>query len=197
MLLSQSGYPFALVVAALLLIALFWLLRTQRLREKYSVLWFAVIVGVVLLTFIPSITGWLTALAGVTTPINLVFILAFLVLLVVCIQLSIEISSLEESARTVAEEVALLRLELERRTGGTTGSAGMLIGMEFYGVDANAPHSNLRFALVSRHQIVEGDDGGRAVGDRRVRRRRATMWCRREGPQEAGRHAQFRTAGSD
>jgi hypothetical protein len=54
----------------------------------------------------------------VTTPINLVFILAFLVLLVVCIQLSIEISTLEESARTVAEEVALLRLELERRTGG-------------------------------------------------------------------------------
>jgi hypothetical protein len=97
-------------------------LRTQRLREKYSVLWFAVIVGVVLLTFIPSITGWLTALAGVTTPINLVFILAFLVLLVVCIQLSIEISTLEESARTVAEEVALLRLELERRTGGPDGT---------------------------------------------------------------------------
>src|SRR6478735_4119817 len=114
MLLSQSGYPFALVVAALLLIALFWLLRTQRLREKYSVLWFAVIVGVVLLTFIPSITDWLAALAGVSTPINLVFLL----LLVVCIQLSIEISNLEESARTVAEEVALLRLELERRTSG-------------------------------------------------------------------------------
>ena len=122
MLLSQSGYPFALVVAAALLVALFWLLRTQRLREKYSVLWFAVIVGVVLLTFIPAITGWLTALAGVTTPINLVFILAFLVLLVVCIQLSIEISTLEESARTVAEEVALLRLELERRTGGADGT---------------------------------------------------------------------------
>lgn len=123
MLLSQSGYPFALVVAALLLIALFWLLRTQRLREKYSVLWFAVIVGVVVLTFIPAITGWLTALAGVTTPINLVFILAFLVLLVVCIQLSIEISTLEESARTVAEEVALLRLELERRAPKETESA--------------------------------------------------------------------------
>ena len=117
-LLSQSGYPFALVVAVLLLGALFWLLRTQRLREKYSVLWFAVIVGVVLLTFVPAITGWITGLVGVTTPINLVFILAFLVLLVVCIQLSIEISTLEESARTVAEEVALLRLELERRTGG-------------------------------------------------------------------------------
>ena len=120
-LLSQRGYPFALVVAVLLLAALFWLLRTQRLREKYTVLWFAVIGGVVLLTFVPAITGWLTALVGVTTPINLVFILAFLVLLVVCIQLSIEISTLEESARTVAEEVALLRLELEKRTGPGTG----------------------------------------------------------------------------
>jgi hypothetical protein len=134
MLLSQSGYPFALIVAALLLVALFWLLRTQRLREKYSVLWFAVIVGVVLLTFIPSITGWLTALAGVTTPINLVFILAFLVLLVVCIQLSIEISTLEESARTVAEEVALLRLELERRTGGPEQPGPQ--------VEASEPHTD-------------------------------------------------------
>ncbi len=123
-LLTQSGYPFALVVAVLLLAALFWLLRTQRLREKYSVLWFAVIVGVVLLTFVPAITGWITGVVGVTTPINLVFILAFLVLLVVCIQLSIEISTLEESSRTVAEEVALLRLELERRTGGSSGSGG-------------------------------------------------------------------------
>jgi hypothetical protein len=123
-LLTQSGYPFALVVAVLLLAALFWLLRTQRLREKYSVLWFAVIVGVVLLTFVPAITGWITGVVGVTTPINLVFILAFLVLLVVCIQLSIEISTLEESSRTVAEEVALLRLELERRTGGSGGSRG-------------------------------------------------------------------------
>jgi len=123
-LLTQSGYPFALVVAVLLLAALFWLLRTQRLREKYSVLWFAVIVGVVLLTFVPAITGWITGVVGVTTPINLVFILAFLVLLVVCIQLSIEISTLEESSRTVAEEVALLRLELERRTGGSSGSDG-------------------------------------------------------------------------
>ena len=89
----------------------------------------------VVLTFIPAITGWLTALAGVTTPINLVFILAFLVLLVVCIQLSIEISTLEESARTVAEEVALLRLELERRTGKPQS----LPGQE---TDVRQPHTD-------------------------------------------------------
>lgn len=115
MILDTSGYPFALVVAVLLLLALFWLLRTQRLREKYAVVWFVVVLGVVVLTFVPSVTGRLTALVGVETPINLIFIIAFLVLLGVCIQLSIEITGLEEQVRTIAEELALLRLEIERQ----------------------------------------------------------------------------------
>ncbi len=113
--LHTSGYLFALVVSVALLVVLVLLLRTQRLREKYSVLWFAIIGGVVVLAFVPALTGWLSSLVGVTTPINLVFILAFLVLLTVCIQLSIEISTLEESSRTVAEELALLRLEMQQR----------------------------------------------------------------------------------
>lgn len=118
--LQTSGYPFALVICVLLFVALVLLLRTQRLREKYSVLWFAVVAGVLVLGFVPSLTTWLSSLVGVTTPINLVFILAFLVLLTVCIQLSIEISTLEESSRTVAEELALLRLEMEQRLGEVT-----------------------------------------------------------------------------
>lgn len=122
-LLEQSGYPFALVVAVFLLLAMFWLLRTQRLREKYAVLWIAVIVGVVVLTFVPSVTVRLASLVGVTTPINLIFVLAFLVLLAVCIQLSIEITQLEESSRTVAEELALLRLEVERHHRESSSAA--------------------------------------------------------------------------
>ena len=120
--LSVSGYPFALVICVFLLVALFLLLRTQRMREKYSVIWFAVILGVVILGFVPSITTWLSSALGVATPINLVFILASLVLLTVCIQLSIEISALEESSRTVAEEVALLRLELQQQIRDAAGT---------------------------------------------------------------------------
>ncbi|MEO7061297.1 MAG: DUF2304 domain-containing protein [Lapillicoccus sp.] len=113
-----SGYPFALVVCIVLLAALGWLLRSQRLREKYAIIWFGVVGGLVVLGFVPVITTWLTRVTGVTTPINLVFILAFLVLLVVSIQLSLAISRLEENTRTIAEEVALVRLELEQHLAG-------------------------------------------------------------------------------
>ncbi len=123
-----SGYPFAIGVCVVLLMTLGWLLRSQRLREKYSVIWVVLVLGLVLLGFVPQVTQWLARLTGVTTPINLVFILASLALLVVCIQLSLELSRLEETTRTVAEEVALLRLEVEQRLDGwedrATGLAG-------------------------------------------------------------------------
>lgn len=113
-----SGYPFAIGVCVVLLLTLGWLLRSQRLREKYSVIWVVLVLGLVLLGFVPQVTQWLARLTGVTTPINLVFILASLALLIVCIQLSLELSRLEETTRTVAEEVALLRLEVEQRLDG-------------------------------------------------------------------------------
>ena len=128
-----SGYSFALVVCVLLLGVLGWMLRSQRLREKYTVIWFGVIGGLVVLGFVPSITTWLTRVTGVTTPINLVFILAFLVLLVVSIQLSMEISRLEETARTVVEEVALLRLDLEQHLAGQQAAGQQAAGQQAAG----------------------------------------------------------------
>lgn len=46
-------------------------------------------------------------------PANLLFFLASMVLMVVNVQLSMEIGRLEERTRTLAEEVALLRADLD------------------------------------------------------------------------------------
>ena len=53
------------------------------------------------------------ALVGVAVPINLVFFLGMLLLLVVVVQLSSEVGGLERETQTLAEEVALLRNRLE------------------------------------------------------------------------------------
>ena len=49
-------------------------------------------------------------------PANLLFFVASLVLLILTLQHSYELGRVEERTRTLAEEVALLRLELERAT---------------------------------------------------------------------------------
>jgi len=107
-----TGYAFAVTLCVLVVGLLFGLLRTRRIREKYAGIWIVVSVGVLVLAVFPRFAFWLAKLAGVSTPVNLLFAVSIAVLLTVCIQLSIETSALEEETRTIAEELALLRLEV-------------------------------------------------------------------------------------
>ncbi|OJV82127.1 MAG: hypothetical protein BGO37_03770 [Cellulomonas sp. 73-92] len=109
----MSGYVFALALTVIVLVMLFLLMRRRRMREKYAAVWIVLALAVVVLGVFPRLAVWLAALVGVETPVNLVFAVAFVVLLLVCIQLSVEVSGLEEETRTIAEELSLLRFEVE------------------------------------------------------------------------------------
>ena len=117
----MNGYGFALALVAIVLITIVQLLRTRRLREKYATAWIAVAVVVVVVGVFPDLLFWLAARVGVQTPVNLLFALGGVVLLVVCIQFSVEITSLEAETRTLAEEIALLRHDLRRLQEGEAG----------------------------------------------------------------------------
>ena len=101
----MSGYLFAVSLCVLVVGLLFFLLRTRRIREKYAGIWIALAAAVVLVSIFPQVAFWLSRVFGVDTPVNLVFATAFVVLLLVCIQLSAEVSNLEEETRTLAEEI--------------------------------------------------------------------------------------------
>jgi len=109
-----SGYAFAVGAGLALVGFLVILLRTRRVREKYAFTWILVGLGICVLGAFPRTVEKLSTAVGVQTPSNLLFAVALIVLLVVCIQLSVEITSLEEETRTLVEEVALLRFDLER-----------------------------------------------------------------------------------
>jgi hypothetical protein len=113
----MSGYAFAVGLCAVLVLLVIGLLRTRRVREKYAGTWLLVATAVCVLGAFPSAVFWLADVLGVQTPVNLVFSASIAILLLVCIQLSVEISNLEEETRTIAEEVALLRLEVEQGRG--------------------------------------------------------------------------------
>lgn len=114
----MSGYAFAIASCIGLIGFLVVLLRTRRLREKYAIIWMVVGVGLLVLGAFPGTMGTLARAVGVQTPSNLLFAIALIVLLLVCIQLSVEITSLEEESRTLVEEVALLRFDVERMARG-------------------------------------------------------------------------------
>ena len=104
------------VGAVATLVVLFEMLRRQRLREKYALIWVVVALGTVLLVVFPSLLTRASNLLGVQVPANLLFFAASMLLLLLSIQFSYEIGRLEDRTRTLAEEVALLNLRLEQLT---------------------------------------------------------------------------------
>lgn len=98
----------AIVASSAVLIFVLALLRRGVLREKYAVLWLATGALLVVLSWFPDLLVWAAAALGVQLPSNLLFFLAAVLLLLVSVQLSYEISRVEERSRRLAEEVALL-----------------------------------------------------------------------------------------
>lgn len=101
------------IVASLLtFVFVFWLLRRGSLQEKYAVLWLGVSGVALILAVFPGLLRGVTDLLGVETPSNLLFFVTIVLLLLVAIQLSYELSRHEARIRRLAEEVALLDQEI-------------------------------------------------------------------------------------
>ena len=112
----MSSTTFQTIIGALLslmfLTAVYRLGRSQRLSFRYTVGW--------------MILGALGVLAGLLIPVAepiakqlqvapsaLLGVGAVILLVVLCVQLSISISGLQEQVRRIAEETAFLRQEIE------------------------------------------------------------------------------------
>lgn len=115
----MTTYVVAVTCSAAVLVFIVELLRRRQLREKYAALWLALGVGMLLLVIFPGLLTGLASLVGVAVPVNLLFFIALLTLLAVAVHLSWELSRVEDETRSLAEEVAILRFEIEElRAGG-------------------------------------------------------------------------------
>lgn len=93
---------------------MFELVRRRNIKEKYTVLWVLVAVAITLLALFPTVLDAVSDAIGVKSGPNLLLFIASLVLTLVCVQLSVEVSRLEDRSRALAEEIGLLRLQVER-----------------------------------------------------------------------------------
>ena len=99
------------------------MMRRQRLREKYAVLWVLVALATLTVTVYPPALYRAADALGVSVPANLLFFLGSMVLMLVSIHHSQELSRLEDRTQTLAEEVALLRMDADGSRRYVTGPA--------------------------------------------------------------------------
>ena len=98
--------------AIITFVFVFSLLRRGVLREKYAVLWLFFSGAALFFAIFPGALVWISQVLGVAEPVNLLFFLTVVLLILVAVQLSYELSRHEARIRRLAEEVALLDREL-------------------------------------------------------------------------------------
>jgi len=103
-----------MIFGVLILGVIVELLRRRRLREKYAALWLFTGFVVLALALFPGGLNNVALFVGVANGASLVLFLAVVFLLIIAMHLSWEVSELEEETRSISEEIALLRMELER-----------------------------------------------------------------------------------
>jgi hypothetical protein len=102
-------------VSIVILVSVVELIRRNRLKEKYSLLW--LFSSLVMLFFSLSRRSLesISLFVGIQYPPSFIFILAFLFLIVINIHFSTVISGLSEKNKDLSQEVALLRESLGQR----------------------------------------------------------------------------------
>ena len=113
----------ATIVSLLLLVGVFELIRSRRLRERYALLWVATGIVLVVLSAwrdgLNTIAGWV----GVRGyPPAVLFAIGLLFVILVLLHYSTVISRLTDQNVVLAQRLALLETKLqERERGGQTG----------------------------------------------------------------------------
>jgi hypothetical protein len=112
---------FFLVVAVALLLLIVELVRRRLLRVEYSWLWIASGLTIILVILRYDLLVWLTAVIGAAIPTSTLFFLSILYLALLSLNYSVRLTGLTREVKELAQELALLRAELEERGSRQAG----------------------------------------------------------------------------
>ena len=112
---------FSIAVGIVLLGIIFQLIRKNRLLEQYSLLWIASAVILMVMAVWQNLWVKISNLIGILYPPSTLFLVAIICGMVIALHFSVVISGLKRQNNKLAQEMGLLRSELEtlKRTQGT------------------------------------------------------------------------------
>ena len=97
-----------LIVLALLFLGIVLItVRKKKLQVQYALLWIILSIGMFLLAVVPGVAEWLTALVGIETPSNFIYLIAILSLLLLTFSLTIIVSKQSHKIKKIVQMVSI------------------------------------------------------------------------------------------
>ena len=101
-----------IILILLSLLLFFHRIKGQKLALQYSLSWLALLIVLLIVTIFPDILTILAHAAGIELPINMVFFLGFVFILLIIYNLTSAISRMSNKIKDLTQRLALLEKKL-------------------------------------------------------------------------------------
>jgi len=109
----QIVQVFAIIFSLGILVGVVDLIRRGMLKEQYALLWLASAIVLLVLSMWRGLLDTIALAVGVAYPPALLFLVAFLFLLLIVLHFSVIISSISEKNKKLSQEIAILKTLFE------------------------------------------------------------------------------------
>ncbi len=105
----------AIVGSILLIVFILELIRRKRLKEEFSILWLGMGTIFLIISLFRGLLDWFSVLVGIGYPPAALFLILIIGLMFILIHFSVAISELKEANKKLAQELGLLRRQMEEK----------------------------------------------------------------------------------
>lgn len=107
---------FVVIIGLVIFLGIIELVRRRKLREEYSFIWLVTGFVFVLLAVDTDILIYLSELVQIALPVNTLFFLALMFIMLLCLYFSLRISALTTQVKNLAQQLALLQSKTDANT---------------------------------------------------------------------------------
>lgn len=103
----------SIIGSLVLLFIIFSLMKTKKLKEEYSLLWLIFAIIFLMLSIWKNALDWIAALVGIDYSPAALFLILIMAIFIIMVEFSIIISKQSEWIKRTAQDIGILRLEIE------------------------------------------------------------------------------------
>lgn len=99
----------------LYIIVILTFLKKKKINLRYSLLWFLSALVLLIMDIFPGVVSGVARLLGIEVSVNAVFLIFIFLMMLLLISLTSIVSTQHEQIKTLIQEIAILKSELEHK----------------------------------------------------------------------------------
>lgn len=106
---------YVVTLSIIFLIYLINMIRRNKINLKYILSWISISIGILIIAIFPKLLTLFANFLGVSDPMNALYFVGFIFLIIVVFSLTVAQSRLSDKVKLLSQEIALISYEKEVR----------------------------------------------------------------------------------